>query len=365
MLTAEQKTISLPVLPDDRLLTHSSEATWKTCPRKYFLRYKMGLTPAHDSEPLRLGSAVHVGLESIKNGGDEMAAELAVRAEYALADRPPYLDPIDFEVEQEIAIALVRGYYTRWKDSAIIKYIAAEAPFKLPIVNPSTGRATPSFHSAGKIDGIAELPDGKLAIIEHKTTTDDLSLDSDYWKRLMLDSQISRYVLAARTMGYDVRAIIYDVIKKPGIRPKNITKADRANATYLGHYFGHKLISECPERETPAMYGARLLADTIERPDWYFARNEIVRLDSELDEYRAEQWTIQQTIREAELNQQKWGIAAWPRNTSACTMPYRCPYLDICRGMKGDPSEQTPEGFKVADRLHPELVIEDTKGGAL
>ena len=48
--------------------------------------------------------------------------------------------------------------------------------------------------------------------------------------------------------------------------------------------------------------------------------------------------------------------AAWPRNTGACTSPYRCTFLDICRGTQGDPSEQIPDGFKVAERLHGELA---------
>lgn len=352
------KTVSLPVFPDAGRLTHSSEATFKTCARKFFLRYRLGLQTAYDSEPLRLGGAVHVGLEAIKNGADEVNAEIAVRTVYAAADCPPYLEQLDFDVEQETAVAMVRGYYRRWKDNLILAYVAAEVPFNLPIINPATGRETPTFTSAGKIDGIARLPDGKLAIIEHKTTSDDLSLNGDYWKRLMLDAQISRYILAARQMGYDVQAIIYDVIKKPGIRPKMVAKTDRAMATSQGHYFGLPLGEMCPERETPAMYGARLLADTIDRPDHYFARNEIARLESDLDEYRAEQWTIQRTIREAELNQKRWGAAAWPRNTGACTAPYRCPYLDCCRGLAGDPLEQIPEGFKRAEILHPELQVD-------
>lgn len=349
-------TIRLPVLPDEGLLTHSSESAFKTCPRKYFLTYKLRLRPAHDSEPLRIGAMVHHGLEIIKKGRDVAAAELSIRAAYAIADRPAYLDPFDFEVEQETVVALVKGYHHRWQNQNIVKYIQVEIPFSIAIVNPATGRETPSFRSAGKIDGIGELPDGKLCIVEHKTTSDDLSLDGDYWKRLMLDAQISRYFLAARALGFNVQAIIYDVIRKPNIRPKKLSNPDRALATSKGHYFGLPLTEICPERESPVMYGARLLADTIERPDFYFARNEIARLEQDLDEYRAEQWTIQRTIREAELNQRQWGAAAWPRSTGACTMPYRCQFLDICRGMKGDPNEQTPEGFRVAERLHPELV---------
>lgn len=347
--------IELPQFSDATLLTHSCEQAFKTCPRKFFLQYRIGLRPLHDSDALRLGSAFHVGLEQLKLGKDEDEAAASVVMAYADHDCPPWLQPDEFDTERETAVALVRGYARRWGSDAIVKYIAVEQAFTVPIVNPSTGRETPVFRSAGKIDGIAELPDGRLAIIEHKTTGESIEAGSDYWQRLMMDGQISRYVLAARALGYDVQTTVYDVVRKPLIRPKAIAKADRALATSRGHYFNVPLHAECPERETPVLYGARLLADLIERPDFYFARNEIPRLDHDLEEYRREQWSIQRTIRQAELDSRAWGAAAWPRNTGACTTPYRCGFFDVCRGLRGDASDAIPDGFKRADRLHGEL----------
>jgi RecB family exonuclease len=337
--------------PDAHLLTHSAESAFKTCPRKFFLQYELGLRPAHQSEPLRLGNAVHVGLETLKNGGDEEMAGQVVRDVYDTSDRPGYLTPEEFAIEADTAVALTRGYARRWKDQNVIEYVAVELPFDLPITNPQTGHATPVFRSAGKIDAIVRLPDGRLALMEHKTTSDELSPDSDYWRRLMMDSQISRYVLAARELGYDVQTTIYDVIRKPGIKPKNVAKADRAWATSQGFYFGLKLTAECPERETPEMYGARLLHDTVERPDFYFARNEIPRLDTDIEEFRFEQWQIQRTIRQAQQD------GRWYRNTNACVHPYRCQFFDVCRGLKGNVNEEIPPGFRRAERLHEELVV--------
>lgn len=348
--------IALPQFDDGNLLTHSSEAAFKTCPRKFFLQYRIGLRPQHDSDALRLGSAFHVGLEQLKHGKDEDEAAAAVVTEYADHDCPPWLTPEDFDVERETAVALVRGYARRWGADAIVKYVAVEQAFTVPIVNPTTLRETPTFRSAGKIDGIAELPDGRIALIEHKTTSDNIEPGSDYWQRLMMDGQISRYVLAARDLGYDVQTTVYDVTRKPSIRPRNISKAERALATSRGDYYGVPLTMTCPERETPQLYGARLLADLVERPGFYFARNEIPRLEHDLAEFRAEQWSLQRTIRQAELDAREWGAAAWPRNTGACTSPYRCGFLDVCRGLRGDPTEKIPDGFRRAKVLHGELA---------
>lgn len=362
-MIAEQETTEtthhLPIFPDAGKLTHSSETKWKVCPRKYYLANVLGIRPAHNGDALRQGAAVHVGLEAFKNGGDESACENAVRDAYSLSECPPWLTPDKFAVEVETSVSMVRAYHRRWKDDQILNYLAVEIPFDLPIVNPDTGRPTTSFRSAGKIDAIASLPDGRIAIVEHKTTSDALDIDGDYWKRLALDGQISRYVLAARELEFDVQTTVYDVIRKPAIRPKNITKADQARAMSIREYFGFPLDGPCPERETPKMFGARLLADMTDRREFYFARNEVPRLESDLEEFKAEQWTIQLQIQDAKLKHRAWGASAYPRSTNACTFPFRCEYLDVCRGLKGDPTEQIPDGFRRVDVLHEELVVSE------
>ena len=345
-------TIALSQLDQDRRkLTHSSESTFKTCPRKFFYRYRLGLTPAHDADALRLGSAFHLGLESLKGGKTITDAIRDVWGAYAETICPPWLTIEEYATERETAIALVKGWHQRYGEDGICTYVAVEKSFDIPIVNPETGRPTNLYTSGGKIDGIVQLPDGRLAIMEHKTTSDDISPGSDYWQRLTFDSQISRYYLAARAIGFDISTVVYDVMRKPSIRPKTVAKAERASATADGHYFGHRLTMTCPERETPQMYGARLADDLKRRPDFYFGRNEITRLQADLDDYSWEQWAIMKQIQESDKH------ARWYRNTAACThFGSRCIYLDVCAGMCGDLQTNTPPGFKRADVLHPELA---------
>jgi hypothetical protein len=331
------------------VLTHSSESTFKTCPRKFKLRYRDLIVPDYDADPLRFGHAFHAGLEQLKLGHGLTAAVEEIDALYAETPCPPWLQPEEFDLERWTALAMVRGYHWRYPCDPILEYVAVELPFDLPIINPESGRPTPLFRSAGKIDGIAKLPDGRLAIVEHKTVGDSIEPGADYWRRLLMDAQISRYYLAARELGYDVSTTIYDVTRKPAVRPKSIPKADRALHTSKGNYHGVLLHDVCPEREMPEMFAGRLLDDMQTRPEFYFARNEIPRLASDLDEFRWEQWQIAQQIHQADVH------GRFYRNTSACIGFGRCTYFDHCRGLL-DSNDNIPTGFRRADDPHPELV---------
>lgn len=339
------------------ILTHSAESTFKTCPRKFYLRYRLGLTPSHDSDALRIGSAYHAGLEAYKVMRDGIAAINAVSEMYASMACPPWLTQEDYDTEREIALAMVAGHIGRYASDIIIKPVAVELTFDLPIRNPQTGRVHEHIRNQGKIDEIGELPDGRLALVEHKTTGDQIGLDSDYWRRCRMDSQISRYYAAAHELGYPVSTVIYDVARKPSIRPKAIAKADRAMATSLGRYFDVPLLAACPERETPELFGARLRDDIAKRPDFYFMRAEIPRLDSDLADYADEQWQITQQIASCE----RYG--RYYRNTTACTQPYRCTFFDVCSNHTIETLSDhnfIPDGFKRSGVLHPELVSQET-----
>jgi hypothetical protein len=348
METTEQTT--------DRRLTNSSEATFMTCQRKYALAYVLRLRPRHDADPLRFGTAWHLGVGMYESGIPIDDAIEAVREAYAASECPPWLTPEDMQVECETVCAMTRGHHWRWGSDPAIETVMVEHEFNLPIINPATGRPTPTYTSAGKMDRIGKLTDGRLALVERKTTRDEIAPESDYWKKLLMDSQLSRYYCAARDSGFDVQTIMYDVMRKPSIRPKKVAKSDVAQATAAGCYFGLPLTDRCPEQETPAMYGARLLADIQERPDFYLARREIPRMAADLAEFRQEQWTILHQIRECEVQQEQGaGLTAWPRNTRSCVGFGRCPYLDICRGLTADPTQQIPEGFEIRSTLHSEL----------
>ncbi len=81
--------------------------------------------------------------------------------------------------------------------------------------NETTANETTANETAEK--------NGSVILVEHKTTSEDIEITSDYWLKLMLDGQISQYYLGAKALGYEVTECLYDVIRKPSMRPYSAT----------------------------------------------------------------------------------------------------------------------------------------------
>lgn len=330
------------------LLTHSRTSVFRACPRKHYLAYEVGIRPDHSATPLRVGSAIHKGLECRSDGKPVAYAILEATRDYDTV--PTWATPDEWELERETVARLLAGYYWHY-ESEEMETVQKEQGFVLPLTNPKTGRTSRTFKIAGVMDRIVKLKDGRLTLIETKTTGDDISSDSDYWLHLRLDQQISLYVIAARASGFDVETVLYDVIRKPSIRPKQVTKEAireiNFKKTYCHETIDPALLSF--DRETPVMFGARLLSDIAERPGFYFARKEIPRLEADLDEFRYEIWQQAKAIMDARSQ------GRWYRNAAACENP-PCPYRQICySGTPVTPDMDPPSGYVRSSVLHPEL----------
>ena len=384
------------------LLTNSAETAFWRCPRLYALSYRLGIRPIHTADPLRQGSACHLGWELLKNGSTPLQAEYELRQSYQETPCPPWLSTEEYATERETSIAMVQGWHWRWmgtgrrEGDAALKRIAVELPFNLPIINPLTGCASRTYRNAGKVDGIVEVDDGRMMVEEEKTVGESIEAGAPYWLTLQMDGQITRYFIASREKGYPVQGIIYSATRKPAISPRKLTKAEQAQAQSIGYYCGRPLLNPppcpfcgeamlyaknpgipehwicgkedggmlaidagerfpCPERETPTMFGARLFTDMMTRPDFYFRRMEVPRLQTDIDEFRAEMWVTAQAIHGSELLEPKYGLAAWPRRTRECNRMGTCSYLSVCKGLKGDPTEEIPAGFERVECVHSEL----------
>ena len=101
------------------------------------------------------------------------------------------------------------GYYEHWHNEVVRELFPRSSL-------GTVWRGT--FDVVGVIDGLGQLHDGRLVLLEHKTTSDSVEPDSDYWVRLRYNNQICQYVLAARSLGWDVEQILYCVARKPTIR---------------------------------------------------------------------------------------------------------------------------------------------------
>lgn len=132
-----------------QLLTSSRLAALRSCPRRHYYRYEVGLVRSRSATPLRLGSAFHVGLEvfnKIHDAGEAVAAALK-----GYQHQPPWADATEWAVEQETLGALLAGHFWRY-GSDDLEVVAAERVFELPLLNPGSRRASRWFRLAGKID---------------------------------------------------------------------------------------------------------------------------------------------------------------------------------------------------------------------
>ncbi len=220
-----------------------------------------------------------------------------------------------------------------------IDIIAVEDEYAFELVNPETSGASRTFQLAGKIDArIQREGRSTQTVVEHKTTTDSLDPDSDYWDRLAMDSQVSGYYLAASVIGAPVENVLYDVILRPAQRPGTIPLLDDEGKKTLRDAEGNVVTNkdgskrQSPQAgcafdsrpETPEEFGARIAAIIAENPSRFFAQREIARLDSEVIAYMRDSWALSQEI----LYRRRMNI--WPRNPDACTQMGGCEFFALC-----------------------------------
>lgn len=298
------------------------------------------------------------------------------------------------DIERATVETLLSGYAWRWQNSPL-QILENEKEFRLPLVNPETGSASTIWELAGKQDGKIRLEDGRKAVLEHKTTSEDLTPGSEWFRRLQMDSQPSLYVYAARQSDPEVATVLYDFIRKPTIKPTAVPVLDKNGLKIVLDFAGNRVrnaskkpkkkcydccgtgthrfegYGEChctlgewrqtadtskqfsllTRRMTPEEWSQKLCDDIAARPDFYFARVEVPRLDSEIEEFMTETWDVQKTIRETQLS------GRWYRTVSRDTCPF-CPYFGPCSSKTDISNGIAPEGFVFSTTLHPELSEE-------
>jgi hypothetical protein len=307
------------------LLTHSRLSCARSCLRRHLLRYELGLRPEEDAEPLQLGTLYHRMHEL--NSADACAA---------LATQCP--DPF----RGMLAHALW-AHHPLCTHKPQFEVLAHEVQFEFPLRNPDTAGTSRTFMVAGKIDKIIRLSDGRIAVLEHKTTASDIGPGSDYWLRVRMDQQVTLYLHGARAAGFDATTIVYDVAKKPSQRPYKATPHESRKYTKDGRLYANQREFD----EQPAEYYDRIAAELADHQSEYYAAHEIARMQTDLDLCDREIWQQAQTIMSARAK------SAWYRNPDACTGRARCEYLDVCsldleHGV-------VPSGFRKVDNVHPEL----------
>ena len=297
--------------------------------------------------------------------------------------------------EQTKLLYSLSGYRWYYEDQPE-EVVTQEQRFELTLRNPETGRALPRVKLKGMIDKIIKW-NGRPAIKEHKSTSSSVDPDSDYWGHLNLDTQTKLYLYAVRRLQADgelvpwgikasdplINTILYDVYHKPSTKPKKLTQAESKRfieggdgewSKYMGQAFKvsvtcdtvDELMDELNDkiapkvvsvngtlaevepgkkegtfaiRETPEMYGARLLTDISERPEFYFRCVEITRTDKEMEAFEWELYNIYRTM------QTMIKTGHWYGDEHQCENRYKCDYLPFCYNNVELTVDNIPEGM--------------------
>ncbi len=300
------------------------------------------------------------------------------------AEVPPNKDRIEWLTERAKVMYGMAAYAWYYSEDEY-ETIATELKFTLSVKNPETGATLPNCKLVGKIDKLVRNRNGIVMIMEHKTTSSSLNSDSTFWGNLRLNTQISMYVYAAQQLQlagdlemYGVKATdpliqdcIFDGLHKPGIAPKKVNQKESKQFIEDGMYFDKKfnvvgpgdesvgwmrVDGECaaveigttkkePDpskftiRETPEMYGMRLMTDMSERPEFYFGRREVSRTAKDIENFQKKIYSVYQGYKFMCRTE------TWSMDEDQCEATYICEYTGLCyNGV--DPTVGDIPGFK-------------------
>ena len=280
---------------------------------------------------------------------DEGLECVLVAIEKAATDMVPGLD----EEPQTLSLiyGMIQAYDRYWRDvQAGVTLLDSEVELSTTMLNPETGRESRTWSLGGKIDKLVEW-EGRV-LVDHKTTSENIEDPAgSYWRHLRIQKQPQMYELLLLANELKVDRVIWDVIRKPRIRPKKISAATAKEVQETGSYCGVKMGSDdllwaIDKVESPFMYESRVIELMLNESSAYLARRSIPRLGNELIDYATEVWTIGQEMRKARVDGANY------QNESACFIYNRpCEYLGICSGHDYPESDQ----WVTNDLTHPEL----------
>lgn len=313
------------------LLTQSRARAARLCARYHHLRYVLRYQAVESREELEFGTVVHFALADWWASKD-LDASLA------------HLAPLE-PFARARAEAMIRGYHVRWGDEPL-EAVSIEQSFECALVNPDTSAESKLWRLAGKLDVVVRnTATGLKHLVEHKTSSDDVSPGSYYVRKLRLDTQVSIYFDGAAALGHEVDSCIYDVLGKISIRPHKATPEESRKYTKTGALYASQRAND----ETVDEYLARCVECICAEPERYYQRLDVVRLEGELVENRRDIWQLAQRCREDER------LDRAPRNPEACLRNggKPCEFFDVCTGAA---SLDDPNRFKSLTDAHPELA---------
>ncbi|KKM82217.1 hypothetical protein LCGC14_1321830 [marine sediment metagenome] len=360
-------------------LSASAIDNFKSCPIRWLNAQIHRVRKVETTDSRRQGTSWHK-LHELDRDMDTITEY--VNEQYTTV--PPYKTAEEWEIERVILLYCMAGYnwyYDQQPDQYTV--VATEIEFEMPLYG-ADGDEVEGVTIRGKIDQIVADEYGNLYVREFKSTS--LTINDEYWDHLNLDPQISIYVQAANWLkingelviygiGPDepmIRQVLYNVWHKPKIGPKFITqkvsKELVSTGTYCDQEFEIADMVDLDENrnlhingvvaliepgkkegtyaiyETPDMFGARLLQDVVERPEFYFQQKELCRTPEQMVKFQQELLNIHAMMKYQLENE------LWYTNDKQCSARFKCEYKALCdNGIVVDPADP-PDGYTVRKR---------------
>jgi len=378
-------------------MSATSIACLKACPTRYYNRYILGLSPIEDTDALRVGTNYHRvqeiydaepgGVCECMAVGDETCVlcdglgfnpddpmDAVIRHLNERYSTPPISKTVEEWETERITILYTLIGYRWWYEQQDKDYTveSLEQNFDIPLISPITG-ATLRGRLRGKIDRVFSCGNNRF-VHDYKSTSKSIDPDSTLWGHLTLDTQTRLYTYAAKQLGLGMCGVLYDVWHKPGIKPKKLSQGDSKKFVATGEYCDEKfevglgdaldngltvrvnsVLTELEPgakpgtfaiRETPEMFGARLLQDITERPEFYFARKEIVHHSTDVDAFQWELFNTYHNIRTMTKHNR------WTHNEHECEATFKCPYIEFCYNHIELGPDDVPDNFVKRRKNH-------------
>lgn len=262
--------------------TASRFKAYHTCPMKEAYRYRYKLAPVSSRPALAFGTAIHKGIEM-------WSLEAALEA----LNMPFPMTQEDADEQETVKVtvtALLNGYMNKYLP---FEKHEPEKMFSLPI-RSTNGRSSTKMVISGKIDDIAYI-NGECWIVEYKTAS---RLDSTYFDRLYVDTQITTYMMAALRMGYKPVGVLYRVLRKPSLKRG--------------------------KTESIVQHLNRIEADISARPEHYFEERKLYRSSDGILSFE------HQLYQETKLANDLYKKGCVYKHSTSCSMYGRCEYLPLC-----------------------------------
>jgi hypothetical protein len=227
------------------------------------------------------------------------------------------------EMTQVVAEAIMPIYFKHWQsDFRDLRWLpkGLEREFKIPFTGVSgPGKSYPwTTFMRGKMDGLFFRGKTDTPWL-FETKTKSRIEDAAIAEIMPFELQVGIYLWATwKLTGVIPGGVLYNILRRPGLRQK--------------------------QNESLAQFGARMVQDIHDRPDWYFIRMEMKITKKDLERTEEE-------LRDLVGDFLMWwaGEAGHYRNSAHCENKYgTCHMLPIC-------SRRDTTGFYQRDRIFLEL----------